>query len=77
MEWYAIAGLILLWLFCITHKQNNLERRISNARGDINYLYSGKATVDMVKDLQDYIERNCPPCPECGKSGLDCHNYQG
>lgn len=36
-----------------------------------------KILLDMIQDLEDFIKRTGAVCPECGKSGLECHNYQG
>lgn len=36
-----------------------------------------KLKDEIIKDLQDFIKRNGIVCPDCGYSGLDCHNYQG
>jgi hypothetical protein len=30
-----------------------------------------------IKILNDFIIKNCKPCPDCGEYGEDCHNYQG
>ena len=39
--------------------------------------YINKMLEESIRDLEDFIKRNNVVCPDCGYSGLDCHNYQG
>lgn len=39
--------------------------------------HSIKLKDEIIEDLEHFIKANNIVCPECGYSGIDCHNYQG
>ena len=51
--------------------KKKLEKEVKNLK------IQNKLLLDMIADLEDFIKRTGAACPECGRSGLDCHNYQG